>query len=99
MESSKTGEDLFTMANPARRYSGKREEQRGFAPSLQALLDTMNHMKSLKLKDHLGENVADCYDTILVDVKRLESAGAFRPEHLSYIICIVEDTSHYRSHL
>ena len=52
------------------------------------LVDTLNHMKNLKLKDHPGRDVADCYDAILVNVESLESAGTFKPEHLSYIIHI-----------
>ena len=61
-----------------------------------SLVDNMNHMKSIKLKNLLGENVADCPDAILVDAERLESAGAFNPEHLGYTICIFDDTSDYR---
>ena len=30
--------------------------------SYDSLVETLNHMKSLKLKDHLGENVADFCD-------------------------------------
>ena len=56
--------------------------------SYDSLVETLNHMKSLKLKDHLGENVTDYCDTILVYAECLESAGSFKPEHLSYIICI-----------
>ena len=54
-----------------------------------SLVETMNHMKSLKLKDRPGENVIDCCDAILVDDERLESAGAFNLDHLVYIICIL----------
>ena len=61
-----------------------------------SLVDNMNHMKSIKLKNLLGENIADCPDAILVDAERLESAGAFNPEHLGYTICIFEDTSDSR---
>ena len=43
------------------------------------LEDTLNHMKSLKLKIHPGENVTDCCAEILVDAERLESAGDFKP--------------------
>ena len=39
-------------------------------------------MESLKLKIYPGENVTDCCAVILVDAERLESAGAFNPEHL-----------------
>ena len=61
-----------------------------------SLVETLNHMKSLKLKDCLGENVADCYDVILVYVERLESSGDFNPNHLSCIIFIFGDTSDSR---
>ena len=50
-------------------------------------------MKSLKLKSYPGENVTDCCAEILLDAERLESAGAFKSEHLGYITCIFEDTS------
>ena len=53
-------------------------------------------MKSLKLKSYPGENVTDCCAEILIDAERLESMGAFKPEHLGYIICIFEDTSDSR---
>ena len=43
------------------------------------LVDALNHMKILKLKDRLGVNVADCFDN---------SAEAFKPDHLGYIIRI-----------
>ena len=59
----------------------------------------MNHMKSLKLKDHPGGNVADFCDVILVNVDLLDSAGAFKPEHLGYIIRNFEDTSDSRLHI
>ena len=42
-------------------------------------VDTLNHIKNLKLKDHPGRDAADCYDVILVNVESLESAGAFKP--------------------
>ena len=53
-------------------------------------------MKILKLKSYPGENVTDCCAAILVDAERLESAGAFMPEHLGYITRIFEDTSDSR---
>ena len=56
-------------------------------------------MENMKLKDHPGGDVADCYDAILVNVKILDSAGVFKPEHLGYIIPIFEDTSDSRFHL
>ena len=63
------------------------------------LVDTLNHMKSLKLKDHPGGGVTDCCDKILVDVESLESSGAFKPKHLGYISRIFEDTYDSRFHL
>ena len=30
--------------------------------SYYSLVDTLNHMKNLQLKDHPGRDVADCYD-------------------------------------
>ena len=47
--------------------------------------ETLTHTKSLKLKSYPGENVKDCCTEILVNAERLESARAFRPEHLGYI--------------
>ena len=44
-----------------------------------SLVEALNQMKNLKLKDRLWENVADCCDTILVDVEPFESDGAFKP--------------------
>ena len=52
-----------------------------------------------KLKDNQGGDAADCYDAILVNVESLESSGAFKPEHLGYIIRIFENTSDSRFHL
>ena len=67
--------------------------------SYDALEETLNHMKSLKLKSYPGGNVTDCCAAILVDAERLESAGAFKPEHLGYINHTFEDTSDSRFHL
>ena len=67
--------------------------------SYYSLVDTLNHTKNLKLKYHPGRDAADCYDAILVNVESLESAKAFKPEHLRYIIRIFENTSDYRFHL
>ena len=64
-----------------------------------SLVDTLNHTESLKLKDCPGGDVSDCYDAILINVEILESARAFNPEHLGYIICIFEDTSDSRFRL
>ena len=64
--------------------------------SYDALEEALNHMKSLKLKSYPGENVTDCCAEILLDAECLESAGAFKPEHLVYITRIFEDTSESR---
>ena len=61
--------------------------------------ETLNHMKSIKMKSYPGENVTDYCAAILVDAERLESAGAFKPEHLGYIIRFFEDTSDSRFRL
>ena len=70
-----------------------------FFDSYDALEETLNHMKSLKLKSYPGENVTDFCAEILVDAERLESAGALKPEHLGYITRIFEDTSESRFRL
>ena len=67
--------------------------------SYDALEETLNHTKSLKPKKYSGENVTDCCAEILIDAELVESAGAFKPEHLGYIICIFEDTSDSRFRL
>ena len=51
--------------------------------SYYSLVDTLNPTNNLKLKDHPGRDAADCYDTILVNVESLDSAGAFKPENLA----------------
>ena len=67
--------------------------------SYDSLVYTLNHMKSIKLKDYMGGNVADCCYAILIDIERLDSARAFNPKHLGYIICTFEDTSYSRFHI
>ena len=57
-----------------------------------ALEYILTHMKSIKLKSYPGYNVIDCCAEILVDAERLDSAGAFKPEHIGYITRIFEDT-------
>ena len=64
--------------------------------SYYSLIDNMNQMKTLKLKDHPGRDAADCHDVILENVDCLDSAGAFKPKHLGYIISIFENTSDSR---
>ena len=67
--------------------------------SYDALEETLNHMKSLKLKRYPGENIKDRCTEILVDDDRLESSGAFKTENLGYITCIFEDNSGSRFRL
>ena len=67
--------------------------------SYYCLVDTLNHVKRLKFKDHPEGGVADCYDEMLVNVESLESSGAFKPEHLGYISPIFVDTSDSRFHI
>ena len=64
-----------------------------------SLVDTLNHIMNLKLKNNPGRYVADCYDEILVNVESLESAGAFKPDYLGYIIHIFDNTSNSILHL
>ena len=67
--------------------------------SYDSLVDTLNHTKSLNIKDNAWGDVTNFCDAILLDTERLESAGEFKPEHLGYIIRIFEDTSDYRFYL
>ena len=60
---------------------------------------TLNHLKNLKLKTHLEENIEDFCAAILVDSERLDSGGAFNTKHLRYITCIFEDTFDYLFHI
>ena len=64
-----------------------------------SLVDTMNYMKSLNLKDQPVGNFAYCCDSILVDVKRLEIDISLKPEYLGYIISIFDNTSDSGFHL
>ena len=57
---------------------------------------TLNHIKNLKLRSYPGENIIDYCTAILVDVERLDIAGAFKPDHLGYINSIFEDPSDSR---
>ena len=67
--------------------------------SYDALEETLTHMNSLTLKSYTGENVTGFCAAILVDADHLESAGAFKHEHLGCITCTFEDTSDSRFHL
>ena len=66
--------------------------------SYASLVETLNHMKSLIVKDNPGGDVADFCDAILVDFERLDNAGAFKNNHIGYILRISQDTSNYRFH-
>ena len=66
--------------------------------SYYSLVYTTNHMNSLKLRYHPGGTVADFCDATLVDLERLERAGAFKPKHLGDFIHIFEKTSDSRFH-
>ena len=62
------------------------------------LVDTLKHMNSIKLMNHLEGDVADCCVATLVNVESLDSSGYFKPYHLGYIIRILEDTYNSRFH-
>ena len=66
-----------------------------------SLEDNLIHFKGIKLKHHLGEDVTELCAAILVDADCIESARAFKPEHLGYITNIFENTFdpifHFRS--
>ena len=64
-----------------------------------SLEDTLNHLKCLKLKDLLRDNVEECYAEILVDAKQLESAISIKPEHIGYTTNIFKSTSDPRFHI
>ena len=63
------------------------------------LEETLNFLKSLKLKSYLGKNIAYCCAAILDDADRLDSAGAFKPDNLNYITKVSEDNYDYRFRL
>ena len=64
--------------------------------SYDASEETLNHMKSLKLKNYPGENIKYFCAELLVNAERLESSGALNPDHLGYITLIFEDNSDSR---
>ena len=49
------------------------------------LEETLTHMKMIKLKSYLGENVTYLCTQILVDAEHLDSAGDFNPDYLGII--------------
>ena len=60
------------------------------------LEDNLTHTKSLKLKSYPGDNVTYFCAAILVDAELLDSAKAFKYEHLGYTTRIFEDKSDSR---
>ena len=60
--------------------------------SYDSLVENLNNMKSIKLRDHPGDNVEDFCDVILIYTNLLKSDGAFNPDNLGYIIITFEDT-------
>ena len=63
------------------------------------LQETLNYLKSIKIKCHLEDNVTDFCAAILVEAGNLESDGAFNPYDLVYITRISENNSDPRYHL
>ena len=59
-----------------------------------SLVETLTHTKSIKLKDHPGENVVDFCDVTLVDDECLAGIGAVNPKHFDYIISIFVENSY-----
>ena len=62
------------------------------------LEETLNHVKCLKLKDHLEENSTYFCAAILVYAERLEGSEDFKNEHHGYITRIFENNSDPRFH-
>ena len=56
-----------------------------------ALEETINHFRSLKIKSYLGEKDAYCCAEILGIYERLDTDGDFNTKHLGYITQIFED--------
>ena len=61
-----------------------------------SLEKTLYHLRILKLKDHLVDNVVYLSAEILVYTENLESIGSFNPKHLIHITRIFENTSDIR---
>ena len=64
-----------------------------------SLEENLNHLKCLKLKDHLVVDLVEVRAEILVDAECLDSAGDFNPEHLGYITHIFENISDHILHI
>ena len=59
------------------------------------LYDTLNQLKSLKLKSRMGENVTYLCSGILEDAEPFDSVRAFNPKQIDYITSIFHYTSDY----
>ena len=70
-----------------------------FTNNYDSLEETLNHLKCLKIKDHTGENVAECFASILGYAKIIDSAGSSKPDNLAYITHIFENNYDPRFHL
>ena len=46
--------------------------------------DNLNHLQCTKIRDHLVEDVEECYYTILVDAESLDSSRSFNVDTLGY---------------
>ena len=57
-----------------------------------ALEESLNHLKSLKLRRYYEDNVSNSCAGILIDSEHLDSARYFNPNPLDYITRIFEDT-------
>ena len=64
-----------------------------FSDSFEALEETKNELRKMKLTDFAGENVVDCAAKVLRLAERLDSAGEFDPNLLCAIARIFEHTS------
>ena len=67
-----------------------------FSDSFEALEETKNELRKMKLTDFPGENVVDCAAKVLRLAERLDSAGEFDPNLLCAIARIFEHTSDER---
>ena len=61
-----------------------------------SLYETLNNLKSLKIRSYLVDTVTYCCASVLVDDDCLESDITFKTEHLDYITRDFEDNTGYR---
>ena len=64
-----------------------------------SLEETLEHLKCIKLKYLLGDNVAEFCASILVDAESLESDVNFKNAYFGYITHIFKNTYDPRFHL